>query len=182
MPEFLIFVIAASMCVLCFAAGFVAALVLRIAGFGAVPGHIASPASETPTPAEAESLSPTVVEAATAPVVLPVPQTPAAPEQAPTAVSRNAPPLPVRPAAHAARAGGFPSPAPTAPTAPPAKVFLFGDPQVEAVAAPSFAPVHGGSHPTSQAPKPHVAPLRFGPAEIDLLPHRPQHARSGRGR
>jgi len=187
MPEFLIFAVAVSMCILCFAGGFVAALALRIAGQNAIPSRGASDASERPTPAQPEIRQPTLVEAPPAPAdygqVFRVPQPPTMSEHEPAAVTRPEPPLPMRPATRAVRTGGFPTafPAP-APSAQPAKMFLFGDPHVEAVAVPSFAPAHAASHASPLAPKPHVAPLRLAPGEIDLMPRRPPHARSDRAR
>jgi hypothetical protein len=182
MPEFLIFAIAVSMCVLCFAVGFVAALMLRIAGQPAIPTRRSAAASVAPASARAETPQQTVVAAPPAPAddgqAFPLPPAPAVTEPQPAPVSRPAPPLPLRSVTHAVRPGGFATPTP----APPAKVFLFGDPQVETVAAPAFAPAPAAFSPNPQTPKPHVAPPRLPPAEIDLLPHRPQHARSGRGR
>jgi hypothetical protein len=177
MPEFVIFAIASSMCVLCFAAGFVAALMLRIAGRTAIPGAGAMPASDPSPPGQPDGVRSRPVEA-------PAVSVSAEPEDgfasAQAAPAQDAPAqLPLRPAAHEDQIGAFPTPP---VSAPPAKVFLFGDPQVDATVAPPFAPRHTASHPIAEAPKPHVAPLHLTPTEIDLLPRRPLHARSARGR
>src|SRR5262245_22083496 len=180
MPEFVIFAIAASMCVLCFAVGFVAALVLRIAGQNALPSLGVPGASQASTPTERDTPQPGLMEATPgrAPHVHPVqsPHAVSVPEP-PPAAPRSPAPLPLRPTAFADRSAGFPT-----PPAPAAKVFLFGDPPLEPAAVPSLAAVHTVSHPSPQAPQPHPPQQRPASSEIDLLPRRPQYARSARRR
>jgi hypothetical protein len=179
MPVFLTFAIAASMCVLCFAVGFVAALALRITRQTATWPAAAPEPLETATAPE-----PAIVPASPAATPAPVPAVPSIslphveqaeqPQRAPE--SWPATPSPQH-AAHPARTAGFPAPLP----APPAKVFLFGDPHVEGEVVPSITPMYAAAAPNPRTAKQHASPQRFTPAEVDLLPRRPQHAR-GPGR
>jgi hypothetical protein len=179
MPEFVVFAIAASMCVLCFAVGFIAALGLRIAGHTALRSLSAPGRPETATPVQADAVEPRVGEMPGAPAApghsVSVPQAASAVEPQPDVAARSTTPLRLQPATHEVPAAGFPT-----PPAPAAKLYLFGDPHREAVAAPSLA---GVSAPQSNAwVEHHAAAPGLAPAEIDLLPRRPQYARSGRRR
>jgi hypothetical protein len=194
MPEFVVFVVAASMCVLCFAVGFIAALNLRIAERTTLPliGGLRRSDDAALPPAEAVQ-QPTVATTSFAP---PVPATPApapAPATPAPAISLpqaertfaqqvNVPPRPAAPAplpqrTHAGQPVGFPPPA-----APPAKVFLFGEPHAEPVVVPSLPPGYAASQPSAWGTPQHAAPQPLPPAQVELLPHRPQHARSAHRR
>ena len=181
MPQFIVFAIAASMCVLCFAVGFIAALVLRIAQHTAASDVAGSGRVDQSVSQEAEPLQPRVVD--TQPSAVPEARSISLPEvesaESPwDAAARPATTSPAQHATHLVRSGGFPGP----PAPPPAKVYLFGEPHLEAVVVPSLASVHAGSPASTAVSKPHVAPPRLAPAEIDLLPRRPQHARTARRR
>jgi hypothetical protein len=179
MPEFLIFAVAVSMCVLCFAVGFIAALVLRFTQQMAASPAAAPEPVQTSIPPEPAAVQTTSAAAAPAPApVVPsisLPQVERTEQQHDAPAVRPAPPLPQRPAAHAVPSAGFPAPQP----APPAKVYLFGDPPAEPAAVPAMTPMYAAAAPNTRPVKQHVSP-RLAPAEVDLLPRRPQHARSGR--
>jgi hypothetical protein len=190
MPEFVVFAIAASMCVLCFAVGFIAALGLRIAEHTALPSLGAPGRPATPTPAQADAdadaVRPDTTDTRSAPAApgraITVAHAESTVESRPDVAARSTTPMRRQHATHADSAVGFPTPpAPAAPAAPAAKLYLFGDPHQEAAAVPSLAGVHSAAQSNAWGAQ-HGAPPRLAPAEIDLLPHRPQYARSGRRR
>jgi hypothetical protein len=182
MPEFVVFAVAASMCVLCFGVGFIAALSLRIAeraaphtGMSDEPESLALPQTDVRQPTLAETPA---VPSPTAPQpAISLPRAERAHEQAAHALTPSTAPLPPQHATHAVRGEGFPP-----RTSPPEKVFLFGDPHVEPVVVPATAPVYRAPEPNPWATRQHVSPTRLAPADIDLLPHRSQYARSARRR
>jgi hypothetical protein len=207
MPQFLIVTIAASMCVLCFAAGFIASVMWRLAERGTtvladsltrlhapapqfpntmppqpVPGP--PPAAVTPQPMpheETRAMQPFVVASQPIqqhelPLSPPQPQLIPQPEVVDAAQQIAA--LPFQHPSRVEQSTGVP------PTRPPAagKVYLFGDPHVAAGATPTFTPARQAPVPNVRPMQQHSTPTRLTPAELDLLPHRPQHSRDSRRR
>jgi translation initiation factor IF-2 len=194
MQQFVICIVAAAMCVLCFAVGFIAAVVMRIGEHTAMlrvngSERLPEPAAPAPQPQpRAEPQPQAQAQAQPQPVTGEVPQPPraapppaAAPRPAPKPTPQPAP-QPVAVAAslpfqHPNRWTDVPSPQPR----PAGKVFLFGDPSDDQAAAPSFTPARPAA-PQNARPMPqHSPPARLPAAEIDLLP-RPQHGRNRRPR
>ena len=175
MPQFVVFAIAASMCVLCFAVGFIAALVLRIAQHSAAHDgnpsevHAAIPAATEPQPAVAEAGAAVSRQLS---ISLPRVETAERQHNAPRPAATAPAPHPT----HLVRSGGFPAPMASAA----AKVYLFGDPQLEAVVMPSFD--QAAATPGTAWAADSATGTRLAPAEIDLLPRRTQHARPARRR
>jgi hypothetical protein len=189
MQEFVVFAVAASMCVLCFAVGFVAALNLRIAERTELPLVGALRRVDDAAPKPADAVHPAIAETsfASAPIVpappTPVPQAARTFEPRPDVATRPmASPLPQP--TRGVQPVGFPPPAspPTSPPESPAKVFLFGEPRDEPVVVPAVPPVPAASQPNPWLTTQHGAPQQLAPAQVELLPRHPQYARSGRRR
>jgi hypothetical protein len=202
MQQFVLCALAALMCVLCFAAGFVVAVLLRLADHSWFGRAGASPRLEerTPHPQEMPVAPTPVAPTPVAPTPVAVPQLQEVPAAAlSVAVPVAVPEPPVQPEQwflsavpaevpaqhHEAvphRAAQLPAEHPmsreardtatTAPTRAPGKVFLFGDPGEDHVAPPSLPPVRPGLL-SNAGPVQQQAPLRIPPAEVDLLPRRP---------
>jgi len=185
MQEFVVFAVAASMCVLCFAVGFIAALNLRMAERSAPSLSGAPSRNDDAVPLHANAVQPMVAQAPFVPVPAPVvpaptisvPQAQRTLERQPDVTTRRVTQSPLPTRMDAVQPSGFPTPA-----SPPAKVFLFGDPQVEPVVVPSVPPVPLASEPNRWTTAQHGAPHQLAPAQVELLPHRSPYARSGHRR
>jgi hypothetical protein len=182
MQQFVLCAIGATMCVLCFALGFIAAVVLGVADHVELrhaPAWLRGPKRafrESPQEPRRETPRP--------PAATPVPAAAPAPvyrqpwnAPAPAVAVAEEPATIAEPAATAA-----PAPAPVEHPAaaateslPGHMVYLFGDPEPQPVGAPVSAAPRPGPESNVRPFKPHAAPSRLTGSEIDLLPRRAAH-------